>query len=156
MSEKDIENRFGFHAPMDAAKQFKHDLVRALFTKWAEHLVKNVPVGSPHTEKALDALELASMYAQKAVAQGSPLDRRMVEPTFNVFTTIELASGASEVPILMGSREGILEWIRVYRERNADFSRTYIQAADGKTRWTIEQFLGLSTPETSAPPLLAD
>lgn len=65
----EIRNEFAHHAPRDNDVVAAHDRVRMLLSDAAVELNEMLPDGR-HKEKALDAVEMARLYANTAIALG--------------------------------------------------------------------------------------
>jgi hypothetical protein len=79
LDSEEIQNRFGFHkASIEgaAATAPKHRDIRIMFCEFAERLAELLPETYPekrYTDLAFDALEVASMWTHKSIAQSAPL-----------------------------------------------------------------------------------
>ena len=64
---KDVEERFTFHPAKTDEQREAHNRVNTLMLSTARQLIRFVPM-SPELDKAIDALEIAKMRANQAVA----------------------------------------------------------------------------------------
>lgn len=71
LSNQEIAHRFGYHKPQDDIAQVHRDL-RVEYKKFAEKLELTLPDGRAKAA-AFTALEEASMWSHKSVAEQSPL-----------------------------------------------------------------------------------
>lgn len=71
LGNADIVNRFGFHKANDYTAPIHQD-IRGAFMEFAEFLDDKVPDGRAKNT-AFTALESASMWANKAVAEQAPI-----------------------------------------------------------------------------------
>lgn len=77
LTQHEIESRFGFHkATIEGpeATQPKHSELRKRFKEFAQYLDDVCPDGR-HLSLALTELEVASMWAHKAIAGQAPLEK---------------------------------------------------------------------------------
>lgn len=72
MDPEEITTRFAHHPPTSEARVAAHERVRGLCADLARKLALLLP-DSPEADKALDALDLAAMHANAALARrGGP------------------------------------------------------------------------------------